>query len=267
MKGKVRKSAQMGENMEDIQLISTRARIVRGRYALLPPEGLVTNLLPEMPECDVRVLASRELGADFVQLIVTAKKGQGTVRKFAGQKGMEAFLYVLEGDGKVIFEGERYQLQKDSFFYSPPGKGFEFINDGNDDLKVLIQTHHYIYAEGISEPDMLFGNAYRDEDVLLGGRDRNPCRELFPYDLRYDWQIVVNIFESGTSHEFIETHLQEHALYCLEGKANYMLNDQWTLIQKGDFLWVGPYVPHGCYCLGTESFIYLFSKVVNRTPM
>lgn len=68
MKGKVRKSAQMGENMEDIQLISTRARIVRGRYALLPPEGLVTNLLPEMPECDVRVLASRELGAGQLPL-------------------------------------------------------------------------------------------------------------------------------------------------------------------------------------------------------
>ena len=126
MKGKVRKSAQMGENMEDIQLISTRARIVRGRYALLPPEGLVTNLLPEMPECDVRVLASRELGADFVQLIVTAKKGQGTVRKFAGQKGMEAFLYVLEGEGKVIFEGERYQLQKDSFIHRR-GKGLNLL--------------------------------------------------------------------------------------------------------------------------------------------
>lgn len=253
--------------MENLDLISTRAKVVLGQYALLPPEGLVTNLLPEMPDCEVKVLASRELGADFAQFFVTAPPQCGTVKRFPSDAVREAFLYVLEGEGDILCAGREFHAKKDSFVYAPAGVGLEFCNHGKEDFKFLIQTHEYIPLEGVEAPKPLFGNAYNDEDVILGGRENNPCRELIPHDLSYDWQMVVNIFGPGTHHEFVETHLQQHGLYCLEGRASYILNDAWTPIRKGDFLWVGPYIPHGCYCLGSESFIYLFSKVVNRTPV
>lgn len=132
---------------------------------------------------------------------------------------------------------------------------------------MLIQVHRYFPIPDADEPKPLFGNAYHDEDVILGGQEKNPCRELIPHDLSYDWQMTVNIFEPGTHHPFIETHLQEHGLYCLEGTASYYLNNQWLPVQKNDYLWIGPYTPHGCFCLGESRFVYLFSKVVNRTPI
>lgn len=249
------------------EIISTRANIVRGRYALIPPEGLYANLLPEMPECTVIVLASRELGADFSEYLVKAENGKGTKRKFAAEEGLEAFLYVLEGEALVKCAEREYQAGPNSFVYAPPGVGLEFCSNGEQELKALIQVHRYFSIPDAGEPAPLFGNAYHDEDVILGGQGENPCRELIPHDLSYDWQMTVNIFGPGTHHGFIETHLQEHGLYCLEGTASYYLSDRWIPIQKDDFLWIGPYAPHGCYCLGEKRFVYLFSKVVNRTPV
>ena len=52
---------------------------------------------------------------------------------------------------------------------------------------------------------------------MLFWEDRGESvQELIPHDLSYDWQMTVNIFGPGTHHGFIETHLQEHGLYCLE---------------------------------------------------
>ncbi|GFI03044.1 hypothetical protein IMSAGC005_01875 [Lachnospiraceae bacterium] len=49
--------------------------------------------------------ASRKLGADFVQLIVTAKKGQGTVRKFAGRRAWKPFCTCLKEKERGFFVG------------------------------------------------------------------------------------------------------------------------------------------------------------------
>ena len=247
-------------------ILMTRAKVKRGSYALVPPVGPVTNLIPEMENCSVYLLAARELGAAFIQYYVQAEPGCGTNRIFAGEEGTEAFVFVLEGSCTLKCSGRSFQAEKYSFLSSPSGSEIEFINNGKDMVKLLIQTRRYIPLEGTPVPPVLIGNADDVEAVMCDGKDNNVIQELIPKELPYDIQMSIITFYPGASHTFLECHFQEHGLYCLEGAASYMLDDTWTMIKKDDFLWVGAFVPHGCYCAGNHAFSYLYSKVVNRTP-
>ena len=36
-------------------------------------------------------------------------------------------------------------------------------------------------------------------------------------------------------------------MYILEGEGVYLLDEDWRLIKKGDFVWFGPYCPQAAY--------------------
>ncbi len=78
----------------------------------------------------------------------------------------------------------------------------------------------------------------------------------------------VNIvsFEPGGAIPFPETHVMEHGLYVLEGKAVYLLNKDWVEVQEGDFMWLRAFCPQACYAGGPGRFRYLLYKDVNRHP-
>jgi (S)-ureidoglycine aminohydrolase len=63
---------------------------------------------------------------------------------------------------------------------------------------------------------------------------------------------------------FEETHVMEHGLYVLEGKAVYKLNQDWVEVEAGDFMWLRAYCPQACYAAGPGPFRYLLYKDVNR---
>ena len=74
--------------MPDPTILTTRSFVKKGAYALIPPDAPVTNLIPEMPECRVKILASPELGAAFVQYWLEAAPGKGTVYPLAAENGI-----------------------------------------------------------------------------------------------------------------------------------------------------------------------------------
>jgi len=76
----------------------------------------------------------------------------------------------------------------------------------------------------------------------------------------------VNIvtFEPGGVIPFPETHVMEHGLYVLEGKAVYLLNQDWVEVEAGDFMWLRAFCPQACYAGGPGPFRYLLYKDVNR---
>ena len=63
---------------------------------------------------------------------------------------------------------------------------------------------------------------------------------------------------------FDETHVMEHGLYVLEGKAVYHLNAEWVEVEAGDFMWLRAFCPQSCYAGGPGPFRYLLYKDVNR---
>ncbi len=45
-------------------------------------------------------------------------------------------------------------------------------------------------------------------------------------------------FHPGGLIPFEETHVMEHGLYVLEGKAGFKLNTDWVRWRAGDFMWL-----------------------------
>ena len=91
-------------------------------------------------------------------------------------------------------------------------------------------------------------------------------RFVDPADLRHDMHVTIVTFEPGGVIPFEETHVMEHGLYVLEGKAVYRLNRDWVEVEAGDFMWLRAFCPQACYAGGPGRFRYLLYKDVNRHP-
>ncbi len=91
-------------------------------------------------------------------------------------------------------------------------------------------------------------------------------RFVDPHDLRHDLHVNIVALRPGASIPFEETHVMEHGLFVLEGKAVYRLNRDWVEVEAGDFLWLRAYCPQACYAGGPGPFRYLLYKDVNRHP-
>ena len=75
-------------------------------------------------------------------------------------------------------------------------------------------------------------------------------RFVDPLDVRHDMHVNIVTFEPGGAIPFPETHVMEHGLYVLEGKAVYLLNKDWVEVQAGDFMWLRAFCPQACYAGG-----------------
>ena len=89
-------------------------------------------------------------------------------------------------------------------------------------------------------------------------------RFVEPDDVRHDMHVNIVTFEPGAVIPFLETHVMEHGLYVLEGKAVYRLNEDWVEVEAGDFMWLRAFCPQACYAGGPGKFRYLLYKDVNR---
>ena len=86
-------------------ILSTRAIVKHGSYAVIPPDGLVNNVVPGIEGCRVSIVASPKMGAGFVQYVIEAPQNAGTTRVFGDQENIETFLYVVSGHGTLARRG------------------------------------------------------------------------------------------------------------------------------------------------------------------
>ncbi len=109
----------------------------------------------------------------------------------------------------------------------------------------------------------------REQDVTplqMPGTDGawSTTRFVDAEDLRHDMHVNIVNFLPGGAIPFPETHVMEHGLYVLEGKAVYLLNEDWVEVEAGDFMWLRAFCPQACYAGGPGPFRYLLYKDVNR---
>lgn len=76
-------------------ILSTRSVIKRGLYAIIPPEGLVKNVIPGLENCDVSIIASPKLGAGFAQYIISCRAALQQNAIMKSQYDVEMFVYGL----------------------------------------------------------------------------------------------------------------------------------------------------------------------------
>ena len=124
----------------------------------------------------------------------------------------------------------------------------------------------YEAVDGLELPPVFVTNEREVEPIPMPGTDNRwvTTRFVDPADLRHDMHVNIVTFEPGAVIPFAETHVMEHGLYVVEGKAVYRLNTDWVEVQEGDFMWLRAFCPQACYAGGPGRFRYLLYKDVNR---
>lgn len=245
-------------------ILMTRSLLKPGICAVIPPEGLVNNSIPYFENCKISVVASPKMGASFAQYVVEINPGGGSSKAFGCEENIESFLYCIEGEGIVEVDGKTIELVSGAYIYAPPSVGIKVNNNSQTQLKILFYKQHYVKLSGVKEPAVVVGNTNDIEYEIYDGMENVHVKDLLPTDLSFDLNMHILSFEPGGCHPFIETHVQEHGAYILEGEGMYLLDKEWMPIKKNDFLWFGPYVTQGAYGVGLSNFTYIYSKDSNR---
>lgn len=251
------------------QLLTDRA-IFTEAYAVIPKgvmSDIVTSYLPFWEKTRLWVLARPLSGfaETFSQYIMEVSPGGGS-EKPEQDKDTESALFIVEGELTIDLNGMRYLAQPGGFAFIPPGARWFVRNEGAEIVRFHWIRKAYEFVEGIDVPDAFVTN---EKDIVpspMPGTDGKWATTRFvePTDLRHDMHITIVTFEPGGVIPFAETHVMEHGLYVLEGKAVYHLNQDWVEVEAGDYMWLRAFCPQACYAGGPGRFRYLLYKDVNR---
>ncbi|AMO57405.1 hypothetical protein GZ77_15515 [Endozoicomonas montiporae] len=245
--------------------LKTRSVVKPGEYAVIPPEGRVINVIPGLENCQLSIIGSPKIGCSFVWYTGTVASDGYTSKPFASEEGIESFIWVMDGDGEleVRVGEESVTLGQGGFAYAPDNEALEFKNTGRDDVRVILYKQRYIPAEG-KQPYAVFGNTNDIPEVNYMGLEQVFLKDLLPIDTHFDMNFHILSFAPGGCHPFIETHVQEHGAYLLEGEGIYLLGNDWVQTMKEDFIWFGPFTQQACYGTGNGRFTYIYSKDCHR---
>ncbi len=244
--------------------LSTRAVIKPGLFAVIPPTGLVNNVIPGIKDCRVSIVASPKMGAGFVQYVIELSKTGRTTRALCTENDIECFLYCVSGALTVTAGGEKHSLTSGGFAYAGAGDGLSFENVAPEGTKALFYKQRYIKLENHFTHNVV-GNINNIDYRIYDDMENVLIKDFLPTDdLGFDMNMHILSFAPGGCHPFVETHVQEHGAYILSGEGMYLLENRWMPIKKDDFIWFGPYVQQGAYGVGREMFSYIYSKDCNR---
>ncbi|MBW4983224.1 (S)-ureidoglycine aminohydrolase [Mameliella sp. CS4] len=261
--------AQMGGHPPQEQIMTDRA-VFTDAYAVIPRgtmRDIVTSFLPFWEDTRLWVL-SRPLSGfaeTFSQYIMEVAPGGGSDRPET-DPGAEAVLFVVEGAGTLTIDGTAHALEPGSYAFLPPATDWTLRNTGDALLKFHWIRKAYEPVEGLSAPEAFVTNEKDITPAAMPGTDGKWATSRFvdQTDLRHDMHVTIVTFEPGGVIPFAETHVMEHGLYVLEGKAVYRLNSDWVEVEAGDYMWLRAFCPQACYAGGPGRFRYLLYKDVNR---
>lgn len=245
-------------------LLMSRAIIKRDNYAIIPPDGLVRNVIPGFDNCDITILATPKLGATFVDYLVTMLDGGKNTQGF-GDEGIETFVYVIEGHIKASADKQSYDLKTGGYLYCPAGVKMylENTNKGKNS-RLFLYKRRYIPIEG-HNAYVVHDNISNLENIHYEDMSDVILNDLLPKEIGFDMNIHILTFQPGACHGYIETHVQEHGAYILSGEGMYNLDNHWVPVKKGDYIFMAAYALQAGYGIGRdEPFSYIYSKDCNR---
>ncbi len=250
-------------------LISDRAVFTQA-YAVIPKRefsDIVASFLPFWDKTRLWVIARPLSGfaETFSQYIMEVQPGGGSERP-EPDAGAEGVLFVVEGEVTVAVAGKSYRLTPGGYAYLPPKSGWSLRNEGGETARFHWVRKAYEAVDGLDAPDPLFLNENDIAPLTMPdtGGGWATTRFVDPADLRHDMHVTIVTLTPGSVIPFPETHVMEHGLYVLEGKAVYRLNQDWVEVEAGDFMWLRAFCPQACYAGGPGPFRYLLYKDVNR---
>ena len=251
------------------QLLTDRAMFTEA-YAVIPKgtnSDIVTSFLPFWEKARFWVLARPMSGfaETFSHYIAEVQPDGGSDRPET-QTGVEAVLFVVEGALALTIDGVSHDMSEGGYAYLPMGVQWQLRNASDKPVRFHWIRKAYQEVDGIALPEAFVTNETSIAPTGMPGTEGKWATTRFvdPTDLRHDMHVTIVTFEPGAVIPFAETHVMEHGLYVLEGKAVYRLNQDWVEVEAGDYMWLRAFCPQACYAGGPGKFRYLLYKDVNR---
>jgi (S)-ureidoglycine aminohydrolase len=253
-----------------------QTRLMTGRaiftpaYAVIPKgcfSDIVTSLLPGWDRTRLWLIARPMSGFSetFSQYVMEVEPGGGSDAPDP-EAGAEHVLFVTDGLVTLTIDGEGHELDRGGYAYIPAGSRWTLLAEGQSPARFHWIRKLYEPAPGIAPP-----RAFVTSDRALPPQPMPDTAGVWattrfadPADLAHDMHVNIVTFQPGGVIPFEETHVMEHGLYVLEGRAVYKLNSDWVEVEAGDFMWLRAFCPQACYAAGPGPFRYLLYKDVNR---
>lgn len=250
-------------------LLSGRA-VFTNAYAVIPSgvqRDIVVSYLPHWGDTRVWVLARPLSGfaETFSHYLMEVAPGGGSDMPEPDDDA-EGALFVVGGELTLRLAEREFSLRPGSFAYLPPRGAWSIRNRSAGPAQLHWIRKLYQRVPGLAAPEAFVINEDSLEPVAMPGTEGRWATTRFvdPADMRHDMHITIVTFEPGGTIPFAETHVMEHGLYVLEGKAVYRLNQDWVEVEAGDYMWLRAFCPQACYAGGPGRFRYLLYKDVNR---
>jgi (S)-ureidoglycine aminohydrolase len=263
--------SEMGGHPLQTQLLTGRA-VFTESYAVIPKgvmQDIVTSLLPHWENTRAWIIARPLSGfaETFSQYIMEVASGGGSSNPEPDPEA-EAVLFFVSGSASVTIAGQVHDLKTGGYAYIPSGIKWSLKNTGNEPAKFNWVRKAYESVVGITKPEAFVTSDSAVKPTAMPGTNGTWATTRFadPSDIRHDMHVNIVTFQPGGTIPFAETHVMEHGLYVLEGKAVYRLNNDWVEVEAGDFMWLRAFCPQACYAGGPGPFRYLLYKDVNRHP-
>ena len=250
--------------------LMTQRAVFTEAYAVIPRgcfSDIVTSLLPGWDRTRMWLIARPMSGFSetFSQYVVEVQPGGGSQTP-ENDPQAQSVLFLTHGALTLRIDGQAHGLEPGGYAYIPAGARWTLVATGDEAARFHWVRKIWEPASGIDRPEAFVTNETRVAPVAMPDTEGRWATTRFadPDDLRHDMHVNIVTFQPGGVIPFEETHVMEHGLYVLEGKAVYKLNQDWVEVEAGDFMWLRAYCPQACYAAGPGPFRYLLYKDVNR---
>lgn len=239
-------------------------------YAVIPKgcfSDIVTSFLPgwDRTKCWIIARPMSGFSETFSQYVMEVAAGGGSTTPEPDPRA-QGVIFVTQGEVWLHIDGQDHELAAGGYAYLPAGSNWTLKNGTDHPARFHWVRKRYTIAPGLKTPEAFVTSDKEIAPTPMAGTEGRWATTRFvdPEDLRHDMHVNIVTFQPGGLIPFEETHVMEHGLYVLEGKAVYRLNRDWVEVEAGDFMWLRAYCPQACYAGGPGPFRYLLYKDVNR---
>jgi (S)-ureidoglycine aminohydrolase len=241
--------------------LQTRS-VVKENYAVICPDGYVDSKVPGWTGCGTNVLISQGMNAGICQLLVTMEKDG----KLQGKtEDAQLFFYLVAGECTARVDNDQWKLHTGQFAYIPPDRSYLF-QDFTQGTEILIFRKIYLPLAGQDRPAICIGDRAAIPAAPYLGNAAANLQILLPELPSFDLAVNVFSFRPGAHLPFVETHIMEHGLMILEGRAICLLGDEWYMLDRRVSVWMAPYCSQWLAAVGHEALVYIYCKDINRFP-
>ncbi|PZR00760.1 MAG: (S)-ureidoglycine aminohydrolase [Cereibacter sphaeroides] len=250
--------------------IHTGRAVFTEAYAVIPRgvfSDIVTSYLPGWNKTKLWLIARPMTGFSetFSQYVMEVAPGGGSDHP-EPDPGVQSVIFVTSGVIALTLGEETHELDAGGYAYIPAGLPWRLHAEGDQTARFHWVRKLWEPAPGVEKPTAFVTNERTIAPTPMPDTQGKWATTRFvdPEDIRHDMHVNIVTFQPGGLIPFEETHVMEHGLYVLQGKAVYRLNRDWIEVEAGDFMWLRAYCPQACYAAGPGPFRYLLYKDVNR---